>query len=120
MIFHARKSGWVTIDATPSIMIVHQDHDYSHLPGGQPHYRLEESDINRDLAGGEAHLYILMDINKRLIDAKIRPINPSLERILRRIELLLLARKKTPGGLRWLLAMQFRKARLNLKKRKGS
>ena len=28
------------IDASATIPVIHQDHDYSHLPNGQPHYRL--------------------------------------------------------------------------------
>jgi hypothetical protein len=28
MIYHARKEGWKVVDATPSLMIVHQNHDY--------------------------------------------------------------------------------------------
>ena len=38
MIYKARKEGWPVIDCTPSVMIVHQNHDYSHLPVGKPHY----------------------------------------------------------------------------------
>ncbi len=38
MIYKARKEKWAVIDCTPSVMIVHQNHDYSHLPGGKPHY----------------------------------------------------------------------------------
>jgi len=39
MIYSGRRNGWPVVDGTPSIMIIHQSHDYSHLPGGQPHYR---------------------------------------------------------------------------------
>ena len=35
MIYKARQEKWPVIDCTPSVMIVHQNHDYSHLPGGQ-------------------------------------------------------------------------------------
>ena len=38
MIYYASRQGWQVIDATPSVMIIHQNHDYSHLPGGKPHY----------------------------------------------------------------------------------
>jgi hypothetical protein len=38
MIYKARKEKWAVIDCTPSIMIIHQNHDYSHLPNGKPHY----------------------------------------------------------------------------------
>ncbi len=41
----ARKQGWKLIDCTKAIDIIHQDHDYAHLPNGQSHYRLPESNI---------------------------------------------------------------------------
>ncbi len=34
MIYHARQHGWPVIDGTPALMVIHQSHDYSHLPGG--------------------------------------------------------------------------------------
>ena len=54
MIYKARQEGWPVIDCTPSVMIVHQNHDYSHLPGGVPHYSIPESNENIRLAGGQA------------------------------------------------------------------
>ncbi len=63
MIFKARWERWKVIDCTGSIHIVHQDHDYSHLPGGQPHYRLPESFENVRLAGGKRTIYHLIDVN---------------------------------------------------------
>ena len=54
MIYKARKESWPVIDATPSVMIVHQNHDYSHLPGGKPHYNHPETDENVRLSGGRA------------------------------------------------------------------
>ena len=53
MICNAREHRWRVIDATPSVMIVHQNHDYGHLPGGLPHYTVPETDENIRLAGGE-------------------------------------------------------------------
>lgn len=50
MIYEARQRGWKTIDATESIQIIHQDHDYSHLPDGKPHYNHPETDENVRLA----------------------------------------------------------------------
>jgi hypothetical protein len=54
MIYKARKEGWAVIDCTPSVMIVHQNHDYSHLPGGKPHYEHPDTNENIRLAGGQA------------------------------------------------------------------
>ncbi len=66
MIYQARQKGWPVVDATPSIDIIHQDHDYSHLPGGQAHYRLPESNENVRLAGGERNIFTLLDTNYSL------------------------------------------------------
>ncbi len=63
MIFKARWEHWKVIDCTSTIRIVHQDHDYSHLPGGQPHYRLPESFENIRLAGGKRTIYHLIDVD---------------------------------------------------------
>jgi len=75
MIYQARRERWPVIDATPSVMIVHQSHDYSHLPGGQPHYALPESDENIRLAGGTAVIrYTILDATARLVDGRlVRP-----------------------------------------------
>ncbi len=78
-IYHARKEGWLVIDATEAITVIHQQHDYSHLPGGKIHYTLPESDENLRIAGGKRHIFTLFDTNFRL-DRKgqIRnaPLNP--------------------------------------------
>ena len=63
MFYQARRNKWLTIDATPSIKIIHQDHDYSHLPGGQSHYKLPETGENIRLAGGPRTIFTLMDAN---------------------------------------------------------
>ncbi len=73
MIYHARVQGWDVIDATASIRIIHQDHDYSHLPGGQPHYRLPETGENIRLAGGRRTIFTLLDTNRRLVDGRLEP-----------------------------------------------
>jgi hypothetical protein len=72
MIYKSRKERWATVDVTPSVMIVHQNHDYSHLPGGQPHYRHPETDVNVRLAGGrEVTRFTLYDVNYRLSNGKL-------------------------------------------------
>jgi hypothetical protein len=72
VIYKSRKERWATVDVTPSLMIVHQNHDYSHLPGGQPHYKHPETDVNIHLAGGrEITRFTLLDVNCRLADGKL-------------------------------------------------
>ena len=90
MIYKARKEGWDVIDCTPSIMIVHQNHDYSHLPGGKPHYEHPDTNENIRLAGGQANVrYTILDATHQLVGGKlIRPKMTSL-RFMRKLELLL-------------------------------
>jgi len=75
MIYKARQEKWPVIDCTPSIMIVHQNHDYRHLPGGKSHYTHPETDENIRLAGGPAAVrYTILDATHCLKDRKlIRP-----------------------------------------------
>ena len=90
MICNARLHRWPVIDATPSVMIVHQNHDYSHLPGGKPHYTAPETDENIRLAGGEAAIrYTILDATHCLRDGKL--VRPQLTylRFMRRLELFL-------------------------------
>jgi hypothetical protein len=55
-------------------MIIHQNHDYSHLPAGKgkKHYNLPETDENERLAGGrEVTRFTLYDSNCRLSNGKL-------------------------------------------------
>ena len=90
MIYKARLENWPVIDCTPSVMIVHQNHDYRHLPGGKPHYEHPETDENIRLAGGPAAVrYTILDATHRLQDGKlIRPAFTSLH-FWRKVELFL-------------------------------
>lgn len=92
MIYKARKEGWAVIDSTPSVMIVHQNHDYSHLPGGMPHYEHPETNENIRLAGGQANIrYTILDATHQLVGDKLtRPKMTSL-RFTRQLELFLRA-----------------------------
>jgi len=90
MIYKARKEDWSVVDCTPSIMVVHQNHDYSHLPDAKPHYDHPESNENIRLAGGQANIrYTILDSTHQLADGKlVRPKLTSL-RFTRRLELFL-------------------------------
>jgi hypothetical protein len=90
MIYKARKEKWAVIDCTPSLMIVHQNHDYSHLPGAKPHYDHPETNVNIQLAGGQAVTrYTLLDTTHQLVDGKL--VRPKLTkpRLTRTLELIL-------------------------------
>ena len=92
MIYKARKEHWPIVDCTPSVMIIHQNHDYSHLPDGKPHYEHPETNENIRLAGGQANIrYTILDSTHQLADGKlIRPKMTSL-RFTRNLELFLRA-----------------------------
>jgi hypothetical protein len=92
MIYKARREDWAVIDGTPSVMIVHQNHDYSHLPGGKTHYDHPDTNENIRLAGGQANIrYTILDSTHRLVGGKLaRPQMTSL-RLTRKLELFLRA-----------------------------
>jgi len=114
MIYHARQRRWPVVDGTPSITVIHQDHDYSHLPGGKPHYELPESRQNEALAGGSANLYMVLDSNRQLINNRVRRPRWSWLRTLRHIETSLTPPDSKRDGWRWSLARQARRARRRL------
>jgi hypothetical protein len=91
MIYKARADKWPVIDCTPSIMIVHENHDYSHLPGGEPHYKHTDTNENIRLAGGQANIrYTILDSTHQMATGGklVRPKMTSL-RFTRKIELFL-------------------------------
>lgn len=87
MIYAGRTRGWPVVDATADIQIIHQNHDYSHLPGGQPHYRHPETFENVRLAGGKRAIFELPDASHRLVNGKL--VRPPLtwKRLLREAEI---------------------------------
>jgi hypothetical protein len=90
MIYNARRQGWPVIDCTPSIMIVHQNHDYSHLPDAKPHYDHPDSNENIRLAGGQANIrYTILDSTHKLVDGKLARPKMTTLRFTRKLELFL-------------------------------
>ncbi len=92
MLYHARCKGWPLINATGTIEIVHQRHDYSHLPGAKPHYRHPESDENIRMAGGRRVIFTLADTNYCIEQGRVRRQRVNFERLLREIEIFPLVR----------------------------
>lgn len=80
MIYQARRQGWDAVDCSEDLDIIHQNHDYRHLPGGQPHYRLPETGENINLAGGRRTIFQLDDANLRLVSGKLHEMPQTKER----------------------------------------
>lgn len=87
MIYAGRRSGWPVVDATPDVFIIHQNHDYSHLPGGQPHYRHPETFENIRLAGGKRAIFELRDVNYQLAEGRLTRLPFSWSNLWREIEI---------------------------------
>lgn len=87
MIYEARRRGWKVIDATQSVQIVHQNHDYSHFANRQPHYRQPETFENIRLAGGKRTIFHLIDSDTRLVNGKLLPASPGWAKFWREVEI---------------------------------
>jgi hypothetical protein len=97
MLFHARVQGFTVIDATSSIVAIHQDHDYSHLPNGQLHYRLPESAENIRLAGGPQAMFTLADANFIVRNGQLARIPLRARKLMREVEIFPLTRLHSPS-----------------------
>jgi hypothetical protein len=83
MIYAGRRAGVPVVDASEAITVVHQNHDYHHLPNKQPHYRLPESLRNIELGGGRETIFNLPDATWRMDQKSLfrnRPIQIGLRR----------------------------------------
>ena len=79
------------------------------LPGGVPHYDLEETKINAELGGGMHHMYMTLDSSHEIVNNRVRRARPTRDRLLRTLE-----RIFHPGveeGWRWKVSRRFRRLR---------
>jgi hypothetical protein len=111
MIYQAVTQGWSAVDATPTLTVVHQNHDYSHLQGERGHQRHEETFENTELGGGMRKMYMLLDVRYQLVGAKVRRAPWSLPRFLRSLERRLQPDELVGRGLRWYLLRRLRRWR---------
>ena len=111
MIFDAVTQPWLAINATPSLMAIHQNHDYAHLTDDRNHQRHPETFANAALAGGMRKMYMLLDVKHELVNGEIRPVKWSLARFLRGLERHLQPDELVGRGPRWLLLRQVRRLR---------
>jgi hypothetical protein len=92
MIYAGRAAHIPVVDGTQAITAIHQEHDYSHLPGGKPHYRLPESDANVELAGGREVIFTLRDADWEWDGIELRRCGWGRSGVMRGIEARLIAR----------------------------
>lgn len=118
MIYHAMEKGYSVIDATPAITVIHQQHNYSHLPGGETHHNLEESYHNVRLGGGFNKVYDLLDVELVYAQGEITKAKWTLLRVLRKLERWVMP--ETKRGWRWQLTRKLRQLRKYITKRQGT
>jgi hypothetical protein len=100
MLYRARSLSVPLIDATPVVMAVHQNHDYSHHPQGKAGlWSGDEQVANSQLAGGADHAFSLLDATHVLAPQKLR-LACSRDHLYRRCETLPILYPWPP--LRWL------------------
>ncbi|MGB2984282.1 MAG: hypothetical protein WBE26_00225 [Phycisphaerae bacterium] len=62
LIHRARQLGVPVVDITPVVTVVHQNHDYDHVPEGSGRaWQGPEADVNRELAGGWKNVFTLAE-----------------------------------------------------------
>ena len=83
MIYKARWEGMALIDATNAIQVIHQNHDFSHLPNGKIHRLQPESAENMRLAGGRYAMFTIYDTNYQVNDGEIHRIRMNRWKVVR-------------------------------------
>jgi hypothetical protein len=86
MVYHARTSFGMAIDASRDVVVIHQNHDYSHLPGNRPPYGSEIAKSNLAKAGGRKHVYNILDTNREIVGGRVTKPEIRVVRWLRRLE----------------------------------
>lgn len=73
LIWKARNLKSIVVDVTAVTIPIHQNHDYSHVAGGQSwSYGGEEAQHNLELAGGKTHLYQMYETTHKLTNQGLR------------------------------------------------
>ncbi len=104
MVYHARTAFGMAIDATRDVLAVHQNHDYSHLPGNKPPYGSEVAKSNLAKAGGRRHVYNILDTNRELLSGRICRPQVRIVRLLRWLERAFIGEEAS--GLGWELSIR--------------
>jgi hypothetical protein len=112
MVYHARSTWGLAIDITRDVIIIHQNHDYSHLPGNKPPYGSEVAKSNLARAGGRKHTFNILDTNRELFQGRIVRPEVRLVRILRQLERMFINDKGR--GWSWELALRLQRMQKSL------
>lgn len=72
-IYLARRLGMAVIDATELVMVIHQNHDYSHVLNRKgADWEGPEADLNRQLVGGWEYFFNLSDATHLMTERGLR------------------------------------------------
>ncbi|HEX7541739.1 MAG TPA: hypothetical protein VF352_06380 [Anaerolineales bacterium] len=107
MVYHARTTFGMAIDASRDVLAIHQKHDYSHLPGNKPPYGSEVAKSNLAKAGGRRCVYNTLETNRELVRGRVRKPEVRLVRILRWLERLFI--NDTGKGWSWEISMRLQR-----------
>jgi hypothetical protein len=94
----------MAIDASRDVLVVHQNHDYSHLPGNRPPYGSEVAKSNLAKAGGRKRVYNILDTDRELSQGRIVRPQVRVVRWLRRLERMLI--NDTGRGWGWRISLR--------------
>ncbi len=119
MVFHARATFGLAVDASRQVLAVHQNHDYSHLPGNKPPYGSEVAISNLAKAGGRKHVFNILDTNREIVRGRLLRPQRRLVRLMRRLERMLI--NDQGRGLGWELSLRLQQMQrpLAVKPRRG-
>jgi hypothetical protein len=104
MVYHARTTFGMAIDASRDVLVVHQNHDYSHLPGNRPPYGSEVAKSNTAKAGGRKRAYNILDTNRELVQGHIRRPEIRVVRWLRWLERMFITNEQK--GWSWAISLK--------------
>jgi hypothetical protein len=104
MVYHARTVFGIAIDASRDVLVIHQNHDYNHLPGNKPPYGSEVAKSNLAKAGGRKHVFNILDTNRELVHGRVRKPELRVVRLLRTLERMLINNEGRGWG--WELSLK--------------
>lgn len=87
MIYKGRREHMAVIDATDTIKVIHQNHDFSHLPSGKIHRMQPESAENMELAGGRYTVFTIHDSNYQMSGGELKRIRLNRWKLVREISI---------------------------------